>query len=134
MTAFDELVTFADEGGMFVATTYRFREQLNAFALPEIITPNHFPVKHVDINLFHRIYCRSHENLLVHTAGHLGVTAEGEMHVGTGCSMAKGYRKNIPHQTEHRAQTEPGRVSVYLGDRKETAFIGVRHYSINRSG
>ena len=107
---------------------YRVGEQFDASVLPAIIPSNPPPVKRMDINLFHCIYGHSHEQLLRHTAKKLDITLEREMHACTGCSMAKGYRKGVPHQTENRAQTKLGRVFVDLGGKKDIASVGEKHY------
>ena len=52
------------------------------------------------------------------------------MHECTGCSMAKGFRKGIPHQTNSRSQVKLGRVFVDLGGRKSIASVGGKHYSM----
>ncbi|CAM9974287.1 unnamed protein product, partial [Sphacelaria rigidula] len=128
MTAFNGRVTFANQDGMLVAIAYRLGEQFNASVLPALKPSNPPPVTSMDINMFHCIYGHANEQLLRNTAKHLGVTLEGNMHACTGCSMAKGYRKGIPHQTKKRASSKLGRVFVDLGGRKDIASVGGKHY------
>ena len=129
MTAFNGRVTFSNQDGMLMATAYRLGEDFNV-ALPALVPSAPPRISRTDINLFHCIYGHANEYLLKQTANHLGITLEGKMHECTGCSMAKGFRKGIPHQTNSRSQVKLGRVFVDLGGRKSIASVGGKHYSM----
>lgn len=115
---------------MLGAVEYRLGVQFKASVLPETKSPNPAPIASVGINLFHCIYGHAHEELLRHTARHLGIILEGDMRACTGCSMAKGYRTSFPRQTKGRAQTQLGKVFAELGGRKEVASVSEKHYTM----
>ena len=128
MTAFDGKVTFTSSDGLLVATAFRVEDSQNAFALPAIAPSNPPVLSKVDVNDFHCIYGHAGEHLLKMTASRLGVELEGSMQPCTGCSMAKGFRKGIPHSTKSRSDRKLGRVFVDLSGKKSLASIGGMQY------
>ena len=121
MTAFDGHVTFQDFDGMLIATAYR-----SVLAALTPSNPKH--EKKMDVNEFHNIFAHSHERLLRTTAKRLGTESIGDMHACTGCSMSKGIKKGIAHETKRRSDKTLGRVFVDLGGRKDVASVGGEHY------
>ena len=108
MIAFDGRVTFSGKDDMLMAKAYRLGDDFNV-ALPSLVPSAPPCIPRIDINLLHCIYGNVDEYLLKHTAHHLGVAHEWKMHECTGCSMAKGFRKGIPHQTNSRSQVKLGK-------------------------
>ena len=85
----------------------------------------------VDINAYHCIHGRANEVLLSEIARSLGVELIGELRPGTGCSMAKGYRKPIANCTKSRATEKLGRVFVDLSGPKTThSLLGNKYVMI----
>ena len=82
----------------------------------------------MDVNKFHNTYAHSHEGLLRTAAKRLGTEFVGDMHACTGCSMSKAIRKEIYHETKRKSDRKLGRVFVDLGERKDVASVGGKHY------
>ena len=82
----------------------------------------------VDINVFHYVHSHSNELLLQETAKSLCLELVGKLRPCTGCSMAKGYRKDILNSTKLRATEKLGRVFLDLSGPKRTPSLsGARH-------
>ena len=81
MTAFNGHVTVFNQGGMLVATTYRFGEDFNSPTLLGLgLCPQIPRALYIGISLFRCIiYGHANEQLLKHTANHRGVELEGNM-------------------------------------------------------
>ena len=127
MTAFEGRVTFRHRNGMMVATAYRIGEERNMSVLPALVPHSPPRLVRINVNDFRCIYGHAGEHLLKMTAKRLGVELEGVMHECTGCSMAKGFRKGIPHKTDNRATVKLGRLFVDLGGKKLTS-VGGKQY------
>ena len=100
---------------MLIATAYRLGEDFNASTLPALCPQPPPRVLCINISLLHNICGHVNEQLLKHTAKHLGIELEGNMEECTSCSMAKGNRKGIPHQSNSRFQAKLRRAFVDLG-------------------
>ena len=127
-TAFEGRVTFRHRNGMMVATAYRIGEERNMSVLPALVPHSPPRLVRINVNDFRCIYGHAGEHLLKMTAKRLGVELEGVMHECTGCSMAKGFRKGIPHKTDNRATVKLGRLFVDLGGKKKFTSVGGKQY------